>query len=194
MHHEGAPGCGVPSVDPRASTEGDIVEPKPEKGARPLRGVLHRDKSTSWARDAADRCLASRRLLGIVAAAANSMPSSDFLDDQTQIPPRLTSPNCATCCTPTENSRRYRLLTWRKLLRLPNNEDVRGAVVGDSRARIFPAVSISDRTLLLRLQHVCSSLSLVSYLADLPSCLVWCFPSSRLGANRCTPSRRLPLW
>ena len=106
---EGAPGCGVPSVDP-ASVHRRVtsLSPSLRRVRRPLRGVLHRDKSTSWARDAADRCLASRRLLGIVRTPRRTSRCRAviFWMIQTQIPPRLTSPNCATCCTPTENSRR----------------------------------------------------------------------------------------
>jgi WD40 repeat protein len=58
---------------------------------------------------------------------------------------------------------KYRLLTWRKMLRLPNNEVAYEALADKG---IHPAIAdlpdrfpISDRTLLARLQRVCSALA-----------------------------------
>jgi len=58
---------------------------------------------------------------------------------------------------------KYRLLTWRKILRLPDNEKAYEALASKG---IHPAMTdlperfpISDRSLLLRLQRICSCLS-----------------------------------
>ena len=58
---------------------------------------------------------------------------------------------------------KYRLLVWRKMLRLPNNEEAYEALAAKG---IHPAVAdlterfpIADRSLLLRLQRVASALA-----------------------------------
>ena len=92
------------------------------------------------------------------------MPSSDFLDDPDADPTEADITKLRNLLhAHGEFPAKYRLLTWRKLLRLPNNEDAYDALTSKA---IHPAMAdlperfpISDRTLLLRLQRVCSSLS-----------------------------------
>ena len=155
-----------PPLIPRASTEGDIVEPKPEKGAKtaawgPPPGQKHK---LGEGRRGPMPGVAKAAPASSHAATNFPMPSSDFLDDPDADPTEADITKLRNLLhAHGEFPAKYRLLTWRKLLRLPNNEDAYEAL---SSKGIHPAMAdlperfpISDRTLLLRLQRVCSSLS-----------------------------------
>ena len=134
-----------PPLIPRASTEGDIVEPKPEKGAKtaawgPPPGQKHK---LGEGRRGPMPGVAKAAPASSHAATNFLMPSSDFLDDPDADPTEADITKLRNLLhAHGEFPAKYRLLTWRKLLRLPNNEDAYEAL---SSKGIHPANGGSSR-------------------------------------------------